>query len=190
MIRLYIDHDSWSKNLDLPQDFQLFLGTCSSDTSLSFTTQSTTFLSNFFQYFSRYFRKMATYQDVVLQLLFILICKSYGYILRTRCMSSGDFSVIVKNSGLHMNEVLLMKHDISTKQCKLKCVLTNDCKSFASNEREMKCQMYKKSDQDISDNVTLTSMLGWTYHTTFYNITEVSSAMAFHKNPLRTSTLA
>ena len=118
----------------------------------------------------------------------MLVYESCSYILRTRCYSTGDFSVIIKHSGLHMNEVINLRHDINTNQCKLKCVLTNGCKSFAWNQREMKCQLYKSSDQDPLDNIKLTRMDGWTYHTTFYNITEVMNnhlCQLIHKKTIK-----
>ena len=109
----------------------------------------------------------------------MLLLKCYGYILRTSCKSYGDFSVIVKNNGLDMTNVISLKHDIEGDMCKHECIMTNGCKSFAFNEKQMKCQLYKKSDQDPLDNITLTSMSEWTYHTTLYNITEVFFASNF-----------
>ena len=103
----------------------------------------------------------------------MILCRCYCYILRTKCTSHGNFSVMMENSGLHMNEVISMKQDIDADTCKFECIMTNGCKSFAYNEDHLKCQLYKKSDQDPLDNITLTNMNGWTYQTTFYNVSEV-----------------
>ena len=105
--------------------------------------------------------------------MLLLVIKTYCYILRTSCKSHGDFSVIVKDSGLHMTNVITLKHDIEGDMCKYECVMTNGCKSFAFSEKQMKCQLYNKSDQDPLDNITLTYMSEWTYHTTLYNVTQV-----------------
>ena len=102
----------------------------------------------------------------------ILVCRIGGYILRTRCKSIGDFSIFVENMGLDVTENV-MEQDIETNMCKYECIMNKDCKSFASNEDEMKCLFYKTSSHDPVDDAKLIEMQGWTYYTTLYNITEV-----------------
>ena len=72
-----------------------------------------------------------------------------------------------------MKDVVSVKHGSDADMCKYECIVTDGCKSFAFNEKDMKCQLYTKSDQDPNDNITLISMQGWIYQTTLYNISEV-----------------
>ncbi|XP_065053308.1 neurogenic locus notch homolog protein 1-like [Rhopilema esculentum] len=104
------------------------------------------------------------------------------YLLRLRCKSYANFSI--KATG-HLLEGSLIQeiYGIDLNECKLHCVLNQQCKSInIKYDGSGLCQLNNKSSHDMKDKVNLTNNNDWEFYTTNYSVRAVGqNCMAANK---------
>ena len=102
-------------------------------------------------------------------LLFIfgLITETNGEILRLKCGTYANFSVIYENQRLRHHTFLTLV-DTDKPTCQYECGRNRRCKSINVNEDEYICELNEKSADDLKDNVTTNLEVGWISYSLSY----------------------
>ena len=97
---------------------------------------------------------------------------TFGHILRLSCLQFANFSIV--KTGFKLNRSVITTFNyFDEDECENECIKHRLCKSI--NFKTNICELNNKSTEDPFDNVQLSNVTGWTYKSTDYKETNVSS---------------
>ena len=107
---------------------------------------------------------------------------TFGHILRLPCLEFANFSIV--KTGLKLKgSVLTTLNYASEDECDNQCINHRLCKSI--NFKSNICELNSKSTDDHFDNVQLSNVTGWTYKSTDYKETNVSSLLHYENTTIK-----
>ena len=107
---------------------------------------------------------------------------TFGHILRLPCLQFANFSIV--KTGFKLNRSVITTFNyFDEDECENECIKHRLCKSI--NFKTNICELNSKSTEDPFDNVQLSNITGWTYKSTDYKETNVSSFPYYENNTLK-----
>ena len=107
---------------------------------------------------------------------------TFGHILRLPCLQFANFSIV--KTGFKLNRSVITTFNyFDEDECENECIKHRLCKSI--NFKTNICELNNKSTEDPFDNVQLSNVTGWTYKSTDYKETNVSSFPYYENNTLK-----
>ena len=112
-------------------------------------------------------KALAMYRLTYRLLIILLIAgKVEAEILRLKCETYANFSVVQENKRLNHTFATFFGTDKPT--CQYECSLDSRCKSINVKNDEDICELNTKSSDDPRDRISTVPVAGWTFYSPSY----------------------
>ena len=99
-------------------------------------------------------------------MIILIAAEAVSEILRLKCETYANFSVVQENKRLNHTFVTFFSTDKST--CQYECSLDSRCKSINVKNDEDICELNNKSSDDPRDRISTVPAAGWTFYSPSY----------------------